>query len=343
MRRFVITSWLAPDRRRRPEGEVISQFSMKIHQLVIPTPFYVGPINIYLVDEEPLTLIDTGPKTDEALEAVRAQMAGHGRRIEDLERIVLTHTHEDHCGLARRLQEISGAMVCVHEWEARRLAGDADYHVYQRLLKKMGVPDQTIAEFQEGYRKIGRYREPVETFRTYKDEDELVFANGSMLAVHTPGHTTGSTCFFRESNRLLLSGDTVLKRITPNPVLFPDPFDELERFKSLSEYLCSMARIRELSPTLIRTAHGGDITDFGEHFNRTVRMAEERQQKIISSVPKSGCTAFEMAGVIFPDAKDLHNYLALSEVSAHLDLATSDGKIRLEKRNDVDVFVPLSD
>lgn len=315
---------------------------MRIHQLVIPTPFYVGPINIYLVDEEPLTLIDTGPKTDEALEAVLAQIAEVGRRIEDLERIVLTHTHEDHCGLAGRLQEISGAMVYVHEWEARRLAGDADYHVYQRLLKRMGVPDQTIAEFQEGYRRIGKYREPVETFRTYKDEDELVFANGSFIAIHTPGHTTGSTCFFRESNRLLLSGDTVLKRITPNPVLFPDPYNELDRFKSLSEYLCSMARIKELAPTFIRTAHGADITDFVEHFHRTVRMAEERQQKIIAAVPKSGCTAWEMAGMIFPDAKDLHNYLALSEVSAHLDLATSDGKIRLEKRNDVDVFVPLS-
>ena len=80
---------------------------MKIHKLVIPTPFYIGPINIYLIDDDPLTLIDTGPRTDEALSALRQQMLATGHRVDDIKRVILTHTHEDHCGLAGKIQQIS--------------------------------------------------------------------------------------------------------------------------------------------------------------------------------------------------------------------------------------------
>ncbi|MBL8187943.1 MAG: MBL fold metallo-hydrolase, partial [Acidobacteria bacterium] len=69
---------------------------MRIEKLVIPTPFPVGPINIYLVVEDPLTLVDTGPKTEEALAALRQQLHQLGFAIKDIQRVILTHTHEDH-------------------------------------------------------------------------------------------------------------------------------------------------------------------------------------------------------------------------------------------------------
>src|SRR5215813_10632340 len=75
---------------------------MRIEKLVIPTPFPVGPINIYLVVDDPITLVDTGPKTDQAVAALREQLSELGFKTEDVKRIVLTHTHEDHCGLAER-------------------------------------------------------------------------------------------------------------------------------------------------------------------------------------------------------------------------------------------------
>src|ERR1043165_7473375 len=84
-----------------------SAFTMRIEKLTVPTPFPVGPINIYLIVEEPLTLVDTGPKTDEALASLREQFARLGIRMADLRRIILTHTHEDHCGLAGTLQRES--------------------------------------------------------------------------------------------------------------------------------------------------------------------------------------------------------------------------------------------
>ena len=63
-----------------------------IHRLPIPTPFRVGAVNCYLVEDDPLTLIDVGPNSGQSLSALVDALAEHGRRIEDLERIVITHS-----------------------------------------------------------------------------------------------------------------------------------------------------------------------------------------------------------------------------------------------------------
>ena len=78
----------------------------------IPTPFLVGRVNCYLIEDDPLTLVDTGPNSGTSLDALEHALAEHGRRVEDLELIVLTHQHIDHIGLAGILVERSGAEVC---------------------------------------------------------------------------------------------------------------------------------------------------------------------------------------------------------------------------------------
>ena len=123
-----------------------------------------------------------------------------------------------------------------------------------------------------------------------------------LKVIHTPGHTPGSCSFAREANRTLICGDCVLKRITPNPVVSPDPVDPTKRFPSLAEYLVSLAKLRSYSPTLAYGGHGEPVTDFQELFHRYVRAIDERQKKVISNVPSSGTTAFEVARRIFPDS-----------------------------------------
>src|ERR1043165_9543064 len=78
---------------------------MRIIPISLPTPFYIGPVNVYVIAEDPLTIIDTGPKTKETIEALRAGLRKAGFLVSDLRRIVLTHAHEDHCGLAKSLRD----------------------------------------------------------------------------------------------------------------------------------------------------------------------------------------------------------------------------------------------
>src|SRR5947209_3006265 len=314
---------------------------MKIVPISVPTPFYVGPVNCYLIAEDPVTLIDTGPKTKEAVEALREGLRRARFRVSDIRRIVLTHAHEDHCGLAKTLRdEAKESEVLVHGWEAGHRVGRLEYEEHRQLLARAGVPREEIELMRRMYEDLRTYADSLEDdeHTELKDEMELEFATGSLRVMHTPGHTPGSCSFLREADRTIIAGDCVLKRITPNPILSPDPVDPTKRFHSLAEYLVSLARLRSLSPTLVHGGHGDAVTDFEELFHRYLRAVNERQAEVIRLVPKTGATAWDVARELFPNADDVHRFLAVSEAVAHLDFAHSEGKLAVEMGDGREVY-----
>ncbi|HEX8289625.1 MAG TPA: MBL fold metallo-hydrolase [Pyrinomonadaceae bacterium] len=316
---------------------------MKIIPLSIPTPFYVGDVNVYLIKEEPLTLIDVGPKTPEAAAALREKLKKNGVQPRDIRRIVLTHAHEDHCGLAKQVRdEALNAEILVHDWETGHLFGRLSREEHRKLMNRAGVPGSVFQEIQEIYKGISLLTDALTDgeFSHLRDGAEIEFESGTLKVLHTPGHTPGSCSFLREANRTLIAGDCVLKRITPNPIISPDPFDSEKRFKSLAEYLVSLAKIKSYSPTLIYGGHGEPVYDYEEIFNRYVRAIDERQRDVVSFVSKDGITAWELAQKLFPDAidRDVHRFLAISETIAHLDYAESENKIAVEMKEGVEFY-----
>ena len=136
---------------------------MKIIPLSIPTPFYVGDVNVYLIREDPLTLIDVGPKTKEATDALRKKLAAEGVKFSDIRRIVLTHAHEDHCGLAKQVRdEANDAEILVHEWETGHLFGRLAHEEHRKLMLRSGVPDPVFDEMKTLYEEISLLTDSLE-------------------------------------------------------------------------------------------------------------------------------------------------------------------------------------
>lgn len=316
---------------------------MNIVPISVPTPFYVGDVNVYLIKEDPVTLIDVGPKTREASEVLRARLAENSIRFSDIQRIILTHAHEDHCGLAKQVRdEARNAQVLIHDWETGHLFGRLAHEEHRQLLLRSGVPGNVFDEMRDLYDQVSLLTDSLGDgeFDSLTDEMELEFENGSLSVIHTPGHTPGSCSFHREANRTLICGDCVLKRITPNPMLAPDPYDSSKRFKSLEEYLVSLARLRGLSPTLTYGGHGEPVTDFDEIFHRYVQAIDERQARVIRLAKGTGITAFDLAQKLFPTSfdHDVHRFLAVSEAIAHLDYAETRGKVSVELSSGIEYY-----
>lgn len=316
---------------------------MKIIPLSIPTPFYVGDVNVYLIKEDPLTLIDVGPKTPAAAKALREKLGQHGVQFADVRRIVLTHAHEDHCGLTKQVRDESkNAEVLIHEWETGHLVGRLAHEEHRTLMLRSGVPDEIFQDMRGLYEEISLLTDSLAEgeYSPLRDDAELEFEGGALRVLHTPGHTPGSCSFVREADRTLICGDCVIKRITPNPIFSPDPLDPTKRFRSLAEYLVSLARLRSYSPTLAYGGHGEPVTDFDEIFNRYVRAIDDRQRKVIGLLGGESSTAYSVARRLFPDSfdHDVHRFLAISEAIAHLDYAAAEGKIGVELSNGIEHY-----
>ncbi len=122
-----------------------------IHRIAVPTPFLVGRVNCYLIEDDPLTLIDTGPNSGTSLDELRAcARARTAVAIEDLELIVITHQHMDHLGLLEILARRSGAEVAAlapaDAVPRRASAGSAadDDEFAQAVMRRHGVPDDLV-------------------------------------------------------------------------------------------------------------------------------------------------------------------------------------------------------
>ena len=124
-------------------------------------------------------------------------------------------------------------------------------------------------------------------------------------------------------------------------MLSPDPVDRSRRFRSLEEYLVSLARVRALAPTLVLGGHGDAVHDYEELFHRYLRAIRDRQAEIIQTVPANGASAWEVSRAMFPGTDDVHRFLGVSEAVAHLDYAHSEGKIALEMSDGREVYKSL--
>ncbi len=291
----------------------------RVRTIPVPTPFPVGPVNVHLVAADPVTLFDTGPMTDDAYAAVAAGLAAEGLAVRDLERIVITHGHQDHYGLGARLAAESGAVLFGSRLDRAHFRGGRNTRALLDDLARSGFGLPIRAAVVLGVAAVGRFAEPFPPHTELEGGETLPGDGWSIEVLSTPGHTPGSLVFRLPEAGLLLTGDTVLRDITPNAIVDEDPQRPGERFRSLSRYFETLAKLRDRDRgETALTGHGEPVTDLRAHIDLLEERYRRRAFKIEAALARGPLTARELVTELFPRVKTLNVFLAWSEVTGFL-------------------------
>lgn len=305
-----------------------------LHCLPIPTPFAVGRVNCYLVEDDPLTLVDTGPNSGTSLIAMESALAEHGHKVEDLERIVLTHQHIDHIGLAQILGDRSGAEICSLAALAPWLAAygdnmEHDDRFAEAIMARHGIPEDVRYALRAVSAQFRAWGARATVTHELRAGGELGFAGRTWKVHHRPGHSPSDTVFHDEASGELIGGDHLIKKISSNP-LISRPLDGKtdERPQALRIYLDSLAATREMEIATVLPGHGEAFGGHAALVDERQRLHARRAEKLHRLISEQPRNAYELAQAMWGNVAVTQAYLTLSEVLGHTDLLLNDGRVR---------------
>jgi glyoxylase-like metal-dependent hydrolase (beta-lactamase superfamily II) len=307
-----------------------------IHRLAIPTPFQVGRVNAYLIEDSPLTLVDSGPNSGKALDELEQALAAHGHAIEEIELLVITHQHIDHFGLASILARRSGAEVAALQGLAPYLrdfgeAAELDDRFAERTMLLHGIPAEVVTALRAVSASFRAWGSAVEVTRPLRDGEQLQLRDRTLRVLHRPGHSPSDTVLHDESRSTMLAADHLIKHISSNP-LIARPLDAVADFtgprpQALVDYIASLRRTREMELSLVLPGHGEPVDNHASLIDKRLRMHDRRAEKIHGLIAAAPRTAHEIALELWGNIAVTQAYLTLSEVLGHVDLLLAQGRV----------------
>ena len=259
---------VSPFPEYRKEEAYDMRHDLEAHPRVTKGLPYVLPY--FIASRGDNLLVDCGWNTDDAHFALDEQLKEAGSELKDIQTLVLTHAHPDHCGLSGRLKEETGCTIWMHEAEAGFL--QSRYVEPEELLKHMdewaarhGVPVADRPDIERGSMPMRFFVSTFEPDKMAKGGEKLEVGDYSFEIIWTPGHSPGHICLYDEQKQLLLTGDHVLPTITPNVSLHPQ-----QRPNPLQDYLDSIEKVAKLKVKQVLPAHEWDFEDLQK------RLAEMR-------------------------------------------------------------------
>jgi glyoxylase-like metal-dependent hydrolase (beta-lactamase superfamily II) len=327
-----------------------------LHQIVLPTPWPVGPVQVYVVEGDPLTLIDTGVRTRESRASLESAFDALGLGLDELRRIVLTHYHGDHLGQAESLRRAASLEVWTHEDEAsmcEQFSAERDERIEdtEALFREYGVPEELLAR-QTALRRRWVAEDPLceatRVDRRLRAGDRVPFKDFELEVIHAPGHTAGHLLLYEEASGTLLTGDHLMGNAVPFTDNYyleggPDPADPLRRrprFRGLPRYLESLRRLRGGAFRTILPAHGGVLERPARVVDDALLFYEVRVQRVDRALRRvvragGGATAWEVWQALFPKADPVTEMRTrMLMVIGALDLLEDEERVAVRRRPD---------
>ena len=293
--------------------------------------------NVYLVIEPGHEMLfDTGSGLDSSRRdlalgfAVTRAMFGEKARFETIDTAVISHAHIDHFGGANDVKVKTAARLCVHELDARVIAGFEERVVIASkdvsvFLRRAGIGDEERARMLELYMSSRDWFRSVEVDRALRDGDLI---GGGHRVIHTPGHCPGQICLL--VGDVLLTSDHVLGRTTPHQ--FPQA---ITPFGGLEHYFHSLAKVRRLDlVNLALAGHEEPIADLRGRVDEIAAFHRERLMKVRDICEKPRTIA-EVAGEMFGKQDGYGTILAIEEAGAHVEYLHTLGKLRIANLDEV--------
>jgi len=312
---------------------MMEKITENFYMITLPMPFRLQHVHVFaLIHNDKVTLFDTGVNTPETLVKLEYSLKSIGKAIRDIDRIYITHFHTDHCGIAGRIKEISGAVIAMSETDRRRIHSDQekglDVNQVKTFYREQGLAEKFIEALVE---LLDYFRKATIPFRvdiSLADHERQLVGDKEFEVIPVPGHTSGQVCFFFRKEKILLSGDHILPHITPN--LSPDPYNP--GFRPLKSFLDSLQRVKELPVAKVYPGHGEPFMNLKERVEEIVEHHGERKTLVLDSVKGGPKTTYQVSLDIFgKNLPEFDQFLAVNEAYAHLIELKEDGLIKHEK------------
>lgn len=314
-----------------PDDSFAPAAAAGIHRLALPTPFAVGRVNVYLIEDEPLTLVDAGPNSGSSLDELQRGLAGLGHAIEDVELVILTHEHIDHLGLVDIVASHSGAEVaaldaCVPVAENYKEEAAAGDEFATAMMLRHGIPADVVGALESVSRAFRAWGAPAKISRVLHEGDRIKLRDRTLDVYHRPGHSPSDTVFHDRERRILIAADHLLAHISSNPLL-TRPRDGGERPQSLVRYLDSLEQTRAMELDLVLPGHGEAITDHRALIDERFALHRRRADKLHRLVTERPRSAYELAQSLWGNIAVTQAFLTLSEIIGHMDILLNDGRV----------------
>ncbi|MCW3013222.1 MAG: hypothetical protein JWO02_314 [Solirubrobacterales bacterium] len=304
-----------------------------IHRIPIPTPFGIGDVNVYLVQDDPLTLVDSGPNSATALLELERALAALGHGLEDIRLLVVTHQHIDHTGLAHAIAARGRAEIAcldllapvLEDWDAWSEQDDDDALL---IMQRHGVEDHVSEALRAVADLLRGWGAPCRVDRRLAEGSVLTLRDRAFRILYRPGHSPSDTVLHDEHRRIALGGDHLLAGVSSNAVVSrPLRGWDGTRPQTLVTYRESLRATQALDVDLILGGHRGPITDHRSLIDTRLAAHEQRAEALYDKLADGPMTAHQLATETWGSVAVTQAFLTLSEVLGHMDLLTNDGSV----------------